>query len=59
MRMLLPSFFAVLASFLFSVAGHLVAFILVAKVFRKDFMTLRRVKLSCLVKNIFSFLTSN
>ena len=58
MRMLFPSFFAFLVSF-FSVAGHLVAFNLVAKVFRKDFMTLRRVKLSCLVKNIFSFLTSN
>ena len=57
MRMLLPSFFAFLVSF-FSFAGHLVGFILVGKVFRKAFMTLWSVKLSCLVKNIFSFLTS-
>ena len=42
----------------FSFAGHLVAFNLVGRVFRKAFMTLRRVKYSCLVKNIFSFLTS-
>ena len=59
MRMLLPSFFAFLASFFFSFAGHLVGFNLVGKVFTKAFMTLRRVKLSYLVKNIFSFLTSN
>ena len=34
---LLPSFFAFLASFFFSLAGHLVGFILVGKVFRKAF----------------------
>ena len=39
---LLPSFFAYLASFLFSLAlGHLVGFILVAKVFSKVFRILR------------------
>ena len=32
---LLPSFFAFLASFFFSLAGHLVGFILVGRVFRK------------------------
>ena len=32
---LLPSFFAFLASFLFSLAGHLVGFILVERVFKK------------------------
>ena len=36
---LLPSFFAFLASF-FSLAGHLVGFILVGKVFRKAFRIL-------------------
>ena len=58
MRMLLPSFFAFLVSFFFSFAGHLVGFNLVGRVFRKAFMTFRRVKFSCLVKNIFLFLTS-
>ena len=37
---LLPSFFAFLASFLFSLAGHLVGFILVGIVFRKAFRIL-------------------
>ena len=37
---LLPSFFAFLASFLFSLAGHLVGFILVGRVFRKAFRIL-------------------
>ena len=37
---LLPSFFAFLASFFFSLAGHLVGFILVGRVFRKAFRIL-------------------
>ena len=37
---LLPSFFAFLASFFFSLAGHLVGFILVGIVFRKAFRIL-------------------
>ena len=37
---LLPSFFAFLASFFFSLAGHLVGFILVGRVFRKVFRIL-------------------
>ena len=37
---LLPSFFAFLASFCFSLAGHLVGFILVGKVFNKAFRIL-------------------
>ena len=37
---LIPSFFAFLASIFFSLAGHLVGFILVGIVFRKAFMIL-------------------
>ena len=37
---LLPSFFAFLASFFFSLAGHLVGFNLVGRVFRKAFRIL-------------------
>ena len=37
---LLPSFFAFLASFFFSLAGHLVGFVLVGRVFRKAFRIL-------------------
>ena len=37
---LLPSFFAFLASFFFSLPGHLVGFILVGRVFRKAFRIL-------------------
>ena len=37
---LLPSFFAFLASFFFSLAGHLAGFILVGRVFRKAFRIL-------------------
>ena len=37
---LLPSFFAFLAAFFFSLAGHLVGFILVGRVFRKAFRIL-------------------
>ena len=37
---LLPSFFAFLASFFISLAGHLVGFILVGRVFRKAFRIL-------------------
>ena len=37
---LLPSFFAFLASFFLSLAGHLVGFILVGRVFRKAFRIL-------------------
>ena len=36
----IPSFFAFLASFFFSLAGHLVGFILVGRVFRKAFRIL-------------------
>ena len=39
-RTLLPSFFAFLASFFFSLAGHLVGFTLVGRVFRKAFRIL-------------------
>ena len=37
---LLPSFFAFLASFFFSLAAHLAGFVLVGKVFRKAFRIL-------------------
>ena len=37
---LLPSFFAFLARFFFSLAGHLVGFILIGRVFRKAFRIL-------------------
>ena len=40
MLCLLPSFFAFLASFLFSLAGNLVGFIFEGKVFRKAFRIL-------------------